>query len=54
VAGTFKTMSDAGLDGMAAGFVNYLNDMPLMRDEVLPRMQRLGIRNPVQQETKSA
>ena len=44
VAQTFKSLSDAGLDGMAVGFVNYINDMPLFRDEVLPRMERLGIR----------
>ena len=46
VAATFKSLSDAGLDGMAIGFVNYLNDFPLFRDEVLPRMERLGLRVP--------
>jgi dimethylsulfone monooxygenase len=46
VAGIFKSMTDAGLDGMAVGFVNYINDLPLIRDEVLPRMEHLGIRNP--------
>ena len=54
VAATFKTLSDAGLDGMAVGFVNYLNDLPLIRDEVLPRMERLGIRTSIQPGRKRA
>jgi FMNH2-dependent dimethyl sulfone monooxygenase len=54
VADTFKTLADAGLDGMAVGFVNYLNDVPLIRDEVLPRMERHGIRSAIQQGRKSA
>ena len=29
---------------MAFGLVNYINDLPAIRDEVLPRMQRLGLR----------
>ncbi len=37
-------MSDAGLDGMAVGLVNYIADMPVLRDEILPRMKRLGLR----------
>ena len=44
VAATFKWMSDAGLDGMAIGLVNYVKDFPALRDEVLPRMARLGLR----------
>lgn len=44
VAHAFKTMSDAGLDGIAVGLVNFVNDIPTLRDEVLPRMERLGIR----------
>lgn len=43
-AESFKAMSDAGLDGMAIGLVNYIQDFPALRDEVLPRMQRLGLR----------
>jgi dimethylsulfone monooxygenase len=26
------------------GLVNYIDEMPALRDEVLPRMQRLGLR----------
>ena len=47
VAATFKKLADAGLDGMAIGLVNYLNDLPVLRDEILPRMERLGIREPI-------
>ncbi|HEY8579964.1 MAG TPA: LLM class flavin-dependent oxidoreductase [Beijerinckiaceae bacterium] len=40
----FKQMSDAGLNGIAIGLVNYIDDLPALRDEVLPRMKRLGLR----------
>jgi alkanesulfonate monooxygenase SsuD/methylene tetrahydromethanopterin reductase-like flavin-dependent oxidoreductase (luciferase family) len=43
-ADTFKWMSDAGLNGMAIGLVNYIKEFPALRDEVLPRMARLGLR----------
>ena len=46
VAALFKRMSDAGLDGMAVGLVNYVDEFPILRDEILPRMERLGLRNP--------
>jgi alkanesulfonate monooxygenase SsuD/methylene tetrahydromethanopterin reductase-like flavin-dependent oxidoreductase (luciferase family) len=46
VAEAYKTMSDAGLDGMAIGLVNYVTEFPHLRDEVLPRMERLGLRLP--------
>jgi alkanesulfonate monooxygenase SsuD/methylene tetrahydromethanopterin reductase-like flavin-dependent oxidoreductase (luciferase family) len=42
----FKELCDAGLDGMAIGLVNYIDDFPLLRDEVLPRMERAGLRQP--------
>src|SRR5262249_32649914 len=44
VANSFKLMADAGLDGMAIGLINYIDEFPHIRDEVLPRMERLGIR----------
>ena len=46
VAATFKRLSDAGLDGMALGLPNYVTDMPIVRGEVLPRLERLGLRQP--------
>ncbi len=46
VAQQFKNLSDAGLDGMAVGLVNYVTEFPAFRDEILPRMERLGLREP--------
>ena len=37
-------MSEAGLDGAAIGLVNYIDDMPALRDEILPRLEGLGLR----------
>jgi hypothetical protein len=34
----------AGIDGMALGFVDYISELPFFRDEVLPRMERAGLR----------
>jgi alkanesulfonate monooxygenase SsuD/methylene tetrahydromethanopterin reductase-like flavin-dependent oxidoreductase (luciferase family) len=44
VAQKFRQLSEAGLDGMAFGLVNYLNELPFFAAEVLPRMERLGLR----------
>jgi alkanesulfonate monooxygenase SsuD/methylene tetrahydromethanopterin reductase-like flavin-dependent oxidoreductase (luciferase family) len=46
-AATLKQLSDAGLDGMALATVNYVNEMPIIRDELVPRLERLGLRQPV-------
>ena len=46
VAAKFRKLSDAGLDGMAFGLVNYLDEVPFLVAELLPRMERLGIRRP--------
>ena len=37
-------MSRAGVRGIAISFVNYLDDLPFFRDEVLPRLERMGLR----------
>ncbi len=42
----FRRMSDAGLDGIAIGLVNYIDDMPMLQDEIIPRMERAGLRVP--------
>jgi alkanesulfonate monooxygenase SsuD/methylene tetrahydromethanopterin reductase-like flavin-dependent oxidoreductase (luciferase family) len=47
VAGKFRQLADSGLDGMAFGLVNYLDETPFFAAEVLPRMERLGIRERV-------
>jgi dimethylsulfone monooxygenase len=44
VVATFKRLSECGLNGMAVGLVNYINDFPALRDEVLPRMVKQGLR----------
>jgi alkanesulfonate monooxygenase SsuD/methylene tetrahydromethanopterin reductase-like flavin-dependent oxidoreductase (luciferase family) len=43
---TYKRFSDAGLNGLAVALVNYIDEFPHLRDEVLPRMERLGLRQP--------
>jgi len=45
VAEKFIQLSEAGLDGMALILVNYVREMAALRDEVLPRLERLKIRN---------
>jgi alkanesulfonate monooxygenase SsuD/methylene tetrahydromethanopterin reductase-like flavin-dependent oxidoreductase (luciferase family) len=34
----------AGAKGIALSFVNYLDELPFFRDEVLPRLARMGLR----------
>jgi dimethylsulfone monooxygenase len=44
VAATFKALHDAGIDGMAFGLIDYIAELPFFEQEVLPRMERLGLR----------
>ena len=44
VAEEFADLSRAGVRGIAVSFVNYLNDVPYFCAEVLPRLQRMGLR----------
>jgi alkanesulfonate monooxygenase SsuD/methylene tetrahydromethanopterin reductase-like flavin-dependent oxidoreductase (luciferase family) len=44
VAQDLAMLSQAGLRGIAVSFVNYLQELPYFRDEVLPRLVRLGVR----------
>jgi alkanesulfonate monooxygenase SsuD/methylene tetrahydromethanopterin reductase-like flavin-dependent oxidoreductase (luciferase family) len=37
-------LSHAGLRGIGFSFVNYLNELPYFCDEVLPRLERMGVR----------
>lgn len=46
VAAKLKFLSDCGLDGMALAPVNYVRDVPVMRDEIIPRLAKLGVRCP--------
>jgi alkanesulfonate monooxygenase SsuD/methylene tetrahydromethanopterin reductase-like flavin-dependent oxidoreductase (luciferase family) len=46
VAQELANISKAGMRGIALSFVNYLDELPYFRDEVLPRLVRLGVRQP--------
>jgi FMNH2-dependent dimethyl sulfone monooxygenase len=37
-------LNAAGFDGFAFSFVNYVDEFPFFRDEVLPRLERVGLR----------
>jgi dimethylsulfone monooxygenase len=47
VADAMERVSATGLAGMTVSFVNYLREFPFFRDEVLPRLERKGLRAPV-------
>jgi FMNH2-dependent dimethyl sulfone monooxygenase len=44
VADDLATVGREGLRGVAVSFVNFLDELPYFCDEVLPRLQRLGLR----------
>jgi alkanesulfonate monooxygenase SsuD/methylene tetrahydromethanopterin reductase-like flavin-dependent oxidoreductase (luciferase family) len=44
VAGELAGLARSGIRGMAMNFVNYLDELPYIREEVLPRLERLGLR----------
>ncbi len=46
VADELAIISQAGVLGIGLSFVNYLNEVPYFCDEVLPRLQRAGVRMP--------
>jgi alkanesulfonate monooxygenase SsuD/methylene tetrahydromethanopterin reductase-like flavin-dependent oxidoreductase (luciferase family) len=46
VAATMKRLADSGVSALAMGFANYLAHFPYFRDEVLPRLERMGLRAP--------
>jgi FMNH2-dependent dimethyl sulfone monooxygenase len=46
VAQRLKYLSDAGLDGIALGLVNYIDEFPILQHEILPRLERLSLHNP--------
>tara|TARA_A100001037_G_scaffold302374_1_gene333818 strand:- start:929 stop:2089 length:1161 start_codon:yes stop_codon:yes gene_type:complete len=47
VAEQLMQMSDAGCDAVAVGLPNYLNDLPILVEEVLPRLASEGYRTTV-------
>ena len=44
VADELATISEAGMHGIGLSFVNFLDEVPYFCDEVLPRLERKGIR----------
>ena len=44
VAAEIARVSAAGFTGFAAGLVNYLDEFPYLHAELLPRLERLGLR----------
>ncbi|MSP01758.1 MAG: LLM class flavin-dependent oxidoreductase [Acetobacteraceae bacterium] len=44
VAQGMAELAKAGASGIAVSFVNYVEELPFFRDEVLPRLTRLGLR----------
>lgn len=46
-------MADLGLDGVALGVINYIDDMPHIHDEILPHMERVGLRAPYRGEAEA-
>jgi alkanesulfonate monooxygenase SsuD/methylene tetrahydromethanopterin reductase-like flavin-dependent oxidoreductase (luciferase family) len=49
VATELGRISEAGFIGTTITFVNYVKEFPYFRDEVLPRLERMGLRFPIQQ-----
>ena len=47
VASILARISQAGFDGTTIAFVNYNDEFPYFRDEVLPRLERMQLRAPV-------
>ena len=48
VAGEIKRFHDAGFDGMTLSFVDYVDELEYFAQEVLPRLEALGVRRPRQ------
>jgi dimethylsulfone monooxygenase len=46
VAAELARLHAAGFDGVVLNFVNYLDEFPFFAQEVLPRLERLGVREP--------
>ncbi len=46
VAAEFKKLAETGYYGFCFSLVNYLDELPFFAQEVLPRLERLGLRAP--------
>jgi FMNH2-dependent dimethyl sulfone monooxygenase len=45
VADELSRISPAGFDGIGFSFLNYLDELPFFAQEVLPRLQKRGLRD---------
>jgi alkanesulfonate monooxygenase SsuD/methylene tetrahydromethanopterin reductase-like flavin-dependent oxidoreductase (luciferase family) len=48
IATQLAELSKAGLTGIAISFVNYIDELPYFAGEVIPRLERMGLRTKVQ------
>ena len=48
IADLLEQLSATGVAGTALAFVDYAKEFPYFRQEVLPRLERKGLRQPVQ------
>jgi FMNH2-dependent dimethyl sulfone monooxygenase len=46
VASLFERLSGVGFDGIGLTIVNYLDELPYLRAEVFPRLEKAGLRRP--------
>jgi alkanesulfonate monooxygenase SsuD/methylene tetrahydromethanopterin reductase-like flavin-dependent oxidoreductase (luciferase family) len=46
LAAEIKRFADAGFDGMTLSFVDYIAELEQFAAEVIPRLERLGVRGP--------
>jgi alkanesulfonate monooxygenase SsuD/methylene tetrahydromethanopterin reductase-like flavin-dependent oxidoreductase (luciferase family) len=49
VAKTLANLSAAGVTGIGVSLINYLDELPFFCDEVLPRLERAGLRERARQ-----
>jgi alkanesulfonate monooxygenase SsuD/methylene tetrahydromethanopterin reductase-like flavin-dependent oxidoreductase (luciferase family) len=45
-AAEMQRLSGCGIDALAMGLANYLDDLPFLREALLPRLERMGLRRP--------
>ena len=48
VAEELRKLADAGFDGFCFSLVNYNDELPFFAQEVLPRLERMGLRRPAE------
>ena len=44
VAGEIRRIAEAGFDGLAFGMITFIDELPYFAQEVLPRLERFGLR----------